>query len=103
MQTQKKDYLKLYLLQESKIKRLEQMARIYPDKKQECEFKISEAKLLRKTIEEKINAVDNPLLSELLYQKYVLGKTLEELSLIFNYSLRHIERLHKKALEKIEI
>ena len=103
MQTQKKEYLKLYLLQESKIKRLEQMSHLYPERKNECELEISEAQLLRKNIEEKISAVDNPLLSELLYQKYILGKTLEELSYIFNYSLRHIERLHKKALEKIDI
>ena len=31
------------------------------------------------------------------------GKTLEEISLILNYSKRHIERLHIKALEKFNM
>ncbi len=103
MQTQKKKYLKLYLLQESKINRLEQMKRLYPDRKCECEKEICASLKLRGEIERKIKAIDDPLLSELLYQKYILGKTLEELSYIFNYSLRHIERLHKKALEKFKL
>lgn len=100
MQKQKKEYLKRYLLQEAKIARFKQMN--YIDKNT-LKNKITEAENLRLEIEIKINSLDNELLIELLYQKYILGKTLDEISIILNYSKRHIERLHVKALEKIEI
>ena len=54
-------------------------------------------------IEQKISNVDDELLCEILYQKYILGKTLEDIAVILNYSKRHIERLHIKALEKFKI
>lgn len=100
MLRQKKEYLKRYLLQEAKIARFKQMD--YIDKKT-LKTKICEAENIRSEIEIKINSLDNELLIELLYQKYILGKTLDEISIILNYSKRHIERLHVKALEKIEI
>ena len=52
------------------------------------------------TIEEKINSMDDKLLSELLFQKYVLGHNLSDVSYQINYSKRQTERFHRKALEK---
>ena len=57
----------------------------------------------RAEIERKIKEVDGGVLSELLYLKYVCGKPLLEISFILNYSVRHTERLHKKALEKLKL
>lgn len=103
MQSEKKKYLSHYLLQEARINRLYEMIRINPSRKSEYEIKISNCKHLREDIEEKISEMDDQLLCELLYQKYILGKTLEEIAIILNYSKRHIERLHIKALEKFKM
>ncbi len=101
--TQKKKYLKQYLLQENKIKRLVEMKITKPNEAKKCQIEINNCKALRQEIEEKISKIDDTLLSELLYEKYILGKTLEDISFDLNYSVRQIERLHIKALEKIEI
>ena len=99
----KKEYLKQYLYQETVINSLLQFSVIYPEREEEYKIEISKCNEIRKDIEEKISAVEDILLREILYNKYVFGKTLEQISYILNYSKRHIERLHIKALEKIEI
>ena len=97
-ETQKKNYLNSYLLQEIKIKRLKKQI---DDKSNELyEAELKKAIFLRENIEREINVIDDPLLSEILFQKYVFGKTLEEISLIINYSHRHTERLHRAAIQK---
>lgn len=103
MQEKKKKYLRLYLLQEARINRLQEMCQINPKNRGIYKSEIAEAKTLRIEIENKIRLVEDPLLCELLHQKYIFGKTLEEISLILNYSKRHIERLHIKALEKFNM
>ena len=95
----KKSYLNSYLLQELRIKRLKKLIDINPN--EEYKKDLQQAFLLRENIEKSINNVDGAILSEILFQKYVFGKTLEEISFIINYSHRHTERLHKKAIEKI--
>lgn len=100
---EKKQYLKQYMLQQAKIERLKEMCRLHPEKTAKYEKQIESSIKLREEIEMAVNSLQEPLLCELLYQKYILGKTLEELSLILNYSLRHTERLHKTAIEKIKI
>lgn len=103
MYEEKKKYLKSYLLQEVKINRYKQMSVMDPSRRDVYNTKIKNAIEIRYEIEEKIKNIDDDTLCELLFQKYVFGKTLEEISYILNYSKRHIERLHIKALEKIEI
>lgn len=103
MNTEKKEYLSLYLLQNEKIRRLKSMCNNNPEKKDKYELQIRAAYDLREEIEEKIEKVDGGVLSELLYLKYVCGKTLLEASYELNYSVRQIERLHIKALSKFEI
>lgn len=101
--TVKKNYLKQYLLQEKKIKRLEETVKNNPSEAIFCQKEIENCKKLRQEIETKITSLDDPILSELLYEKYILGKTLEDISFNLNYSVRQIERLHIKALENISI
>lgn len=103
MQNEKKEYLKQYMYQESVIRSLNQLAVINPEKEDIYRDKISQALEIRSDIEQKISSVEDTVLREVLYNKYIFGKTLEEISYILNYSKRHIERLHIKALEKIEI
>lgn len=103
MNEEKKKYLSLYLLQHAKIHRLNEMICENPDKRQECLDLIEQANKIRSEIEKKIGQVDGEVLSELLFLKYVCGKTLLEISYTLNYSLRHTERLHIKALEKFKI
>ncbi len=99
MYEDKKQYLSSYLLQNAVIHRCNLMMECYPERRQEYLKQIAAANALRDEIEEKIRQTDGDVLSELLLLKYVCGKTLLEISYILNYSLRHIERLHRKALK----
>ena len=103
MNKEKKEYLSLYLLQNEKIRRLKETALQNPEEKEKYILQIKTAQSLRREIEEKIEAVDGGVLSELLYLKYVCGKTLMQISYELNYSVRQIERLHIKALGKFEM
>ena len=103
MQKNKKEYLNSYLLQQTKINRLNQMIALNPDLKSEYKNQIKKAEILRVNIENKITLVDDGILSEVLFQKYILGRTLEEVALAINYSKRHTERLHSAALEKFQM
>ena len=64
---------------------------------------IKECEETRILIEEKISVVEDELLREILTLKYLCGKTIEETAIIINYSKRHTERLHAKALSIIKI
>ncbi len=103
MRQEKKKYLNSYLLQEAVIERLCEMCVCFPERKEKYNSEINKAKQKRLEIENKITAIEDTLLRELLFQKYVFGKTLEEISLILNYSKRHIERLHIKALDEFKM
>ena len=100
---EKKKYLSLYMLQHARIERLVGMLESGTGNQAECLAGIRKANELRNEIERKIKEVDGGVLSELLYLKYVCGKPLLEISFILNYSVRHTERLHKKALEKLKL
>lgn len=100
---EKKKYLSLYMLQHARIERLSGMLEAGTGNQAECLAGIRKANELRNEIEKKIKEVDGGVLSELLYLKYVCGKPLLEISFILNYSVRHTERLHKKALEKLKL
>ena len=103
MNKQKKEYLSLYLLQNEKIRRLSETALQNPEDNEKYILQIESAQTLRREIEDKIESVDGGVLSELLYLKYVCGKTLMQISYELNYSVRQIERLHIKALQKFEM
>ena len=103
MRKNKKQYLNKYLLQQAKIDRLNKMSLLNPDLKTKYEQEIQSAKAIRNEIEDKIARVDDGILSEVLFQKYILGRTLEEVSLAINYSKRQTERFHLAALEKFKM
>ena len=96
----KKQFLKSYLLQETKIRRLSEMPLLTPQEKKKYLAQIKECKRARDNIENAIAKINDDLLREVLYQTYICGRTLEETSLIINYSKRHTERLHIKALHR---
>ena len=100
MYEDKKEYLTSYSLQSKKIYRLTKMMYENPASRKKYEEEMRKAEALKAEIEEKISATDGGVLTELLYLKYVCGKTLEEIAFILNYSERHTERLHRKALGK---
>lgn len=98
-----KNYLKGYLILESKLNRLKEMKKKNPENIEFYKFEIKNVYKKRNKIEEKIETVENEISREILYNKYILGKTLEEISLEINYSKRHTERLHIKALKEIKL
>lgn len=79
------------------------MSQVNPEFKENYDILIEKSLALRSKIEEQISSVDDDILSEVLFQKYVFGKTLEDISCILNYSIRQIERLHIKALDKFKM
>ena len=103
MRQAKKEYLNSYLLQEAKISRIKNLMQLNPELIEDYRRELNCSLELRQKIEKQINSVDGGVLSELLFQKYVFGKTLEDISYVLNYSTRHIERLHIKALEKFKM
>lgn len=103
MNREKKKYLSLYALQSSKIIRLKNMPYSNSDKKAKILAEIKKCQQIQNKIETKIKNTDNGILSELLFLKYICGKSIMETAEILNYSIRQTERLHIKALEKFEL
>ncbi len=99
----KKDYLKQYLIQGAIIRDAQEMLNINKVNSELYRKTITKAEELRINIENSINSVADCLLREILIEKYILGKTLEQIAFNLNYSVRQIERLHKKAIEKFAI
>lgn len=54
-------------------------------------------------IEKAIETVENPLLRAILEKRYIACKRWERIAVELHYSWKQIHRLHKKALQKIEI
>lgn len=100
--TEKKEYLSLYKLHQAKIRRLSELIADYPDDSQKFKTQLLNAQISRDKIEKEIEMLNNPILSEVLAQKYQCGKTLEEIAFCMNYSTRQIERMHIKALNLFE-
>lgn len=69
----------------------------------EINEKIDELVDLKKEIEGKIDAVENPKLREILKCRYLDFKSWEEIAYRNNTVLRHIFRLHEQALDEIKI
>lgn len=70
---------------------------------QEFNNDINKLVILRKDIENKIEAVDNRILRNILRDRYLYDKTWEEIAYVNGYTWRHVYRLHEKALDEIEI
>lgn len=100
---EKRTYLKKYRVQQSKINRMKEMLVECPEKTEAYLSAIKQARDIRDKIEREIEAVDGSLLSEILFQKYICCKSVEQIGLDMNYSKRQIERLHLKALNNLKI
>ncbi len=96
----KKSYLNSYLLMGATIHTLNEMIFRNPSQKNRYLKKIEKLERTRNEIENKISKIEDQRLRIILYEKYICGRTLEEISLILNYSKRHIERLHISALKE---
>lgn len=101
--TEKKEYLSLYKIHNAKIRRLTELIGDYPEEAEKYRISLHKTKLARDKIEKEIELIENPVLAELLAQKYQCGKTLEEIACCMNYSTRQIERLHIKALNLFKL
>lgn len=100
---EKKDYLNSYRLQESVIRMLKRLCVENPSQRKQLLNQIKECEALRTQIAEKIQQIKDVRYKVLLYEKYINGRTLEEIAVILNYSKRHAERLHIAALKNIEL
>lgn len=100
---QKRNYLKNYRILLAKIRRFGEMSLFNPENAERYNEQILSARKTRDLIEQKIDNVDGGILSEILSQKYICGKSMEEIAYNMNYSKRQIERLHLKALEEISV
>ncbi len=101
--TDKKQYLRKYLLQQKKIERLKEMIILNPRGRSKYLKQIAKCEQVCEGIEEKINNIDDDILREILFLKYICGKGLKEISEQISYSPRHTQRMHITAIEKIEI
>lgn len=100
---EKRKILSGYRLLNTKIDRLEEMGNMFPNERKNYESEAKKCRGLMKKIEVAIKAIDDGVLSEILFQKYVLGRSLETISYSLCYSKRQTERLHISALNKLEI
>ncbi len=100
---EKTKFLKGYLVLFAKIERFKEMCNMFPERKNYYELQIEKTRKVIEKIEESIKKIDDGILSEILFQKYILGRSLETVSYELNYSKRQIERLHIIALEKLKI
>lgn len=97
-----KEYLNSYRLQEHIIRNLKRLCLENPSQCEELKTQLAESEALRTQIAKKILQTKEPRYKVLLYEKYINGRTLEEIAGILNYSKRHIERLHVAALKSFK-
>lgn len=100
---EKRTYLKSYKVQHLKLRRMKEMMDMCPENKEKYQKEYIHTLNLRNKIEEEIDGVDGAVLTEILSQKYICGRSLEQISFAMNYSKRQIERLHLKALDMLKI
>lgn len=98
---EKKEYLSLYALQQAQINRYCTLSARNADKKDKYKLKMTHAMFIRDIIEDDIDRVEDKKESEVLAQKYLCGKTLEETADMLNYSRRQVERIHLSGLEHL--
>lgn len=97
----KRSYLELYALQQARINRYSMLAAKNADKMEKYKQKMTTAMSIRDIIEDDIDKMEDKKESEVLAQKYLCGRSLEETAEMLNYSRRHIERLHLSGLEHL--
>lgn len=66
----------------------------------ECNVAIDEYVDHKRIIMARINRIDDPLLAEILLQRYVDRLCWSDIALNLNYDVRHVHRLHGLALQE---
>ena len=99
---EKIDYLKSYKVNSGILRRLESREKFFPLSVAERKEK-TEALLKTEKVAEEISLVASPVLRQVLREKYINGAAFSALGEAFGYSTRHIQRLHKVAVEEFEV
>lgn len=99
----KKEYLKGYRVLQAKIARLMNMINECPENYERLNAEAEKTREKRDKIESTIEKIDGGVLSEILFQKYILGKSMEQIGYAINYSKRQVERLHLKAVNLLPV
>lgn len=73
------------------------------DKQLELQAIIDEYAAKRQEIMHTITLIRNEDCIKILWQRYIARKTFEQIAVDLNYSWRHTMRLHKKALELLQV
>ena len=98
---EKIDYLKSYKENLALLRRLESREKFFRLSDTEKKEK-NEALWQTEKVAEEISLVASPVLRQVLREKYINGATFSALGEAFGYSTRHIQRLHKVAVENFE-
>ena len=99
---EKIDCLKSYKVNLGVLRRLESREKYF--QLSVAERKEKNAALLKtEKLSEEISLVASPVLRQVLREKYINGATFSALGDTFGYSTRHIQRLHKVAVEEFEV
>ena len=99
---EKKRYLQNYRLVAAALKRTERQVFLYGSDEEILNEQKKYIFALKK-IKEELSLINEPILREILTQKYLCGLTLNKISDNLGYSLRQTARLHKKAIEQFII
>ena len=99
---EKKRYLQNYRLTAAALKRTERQIFLYGERENVLKEQKEYIFALKK-VKEELSLIEEPLLREILTQKYLCGLTLSKVADNLGYSLRQTARLHKKALELFTI
>lgn len=99
---EKIDYLKSYKANLALLRCLESREKFFSLSDAERKEK-SEALWQTEKLSEEISLVASPVLRQVLREKYINGATFSALGEAFGYSTRHIQRLHKVAVEEFEV
>ncbi len=86
------------MMQQAKARRVKRLLKMNPECRKRYIGELEKIQKQKASMEIAVDSVDGGLLSEVLAQIYLCGRTLEETAAELNYSKRQIERLHIKAL-----
>lgn len=99
---EKKKYLMKYRFFAAALRRTEKQIAMFGKSEEILSEQLKNKRLLLK-IKEEIDLIEEPVLREVLTQKYLMNIPLKTVGDNLNYSPRQIARLHKKALELFNI
>lgn len=97
MKRELSDYQRLV----ARAKRLSSELRLFPDDREFLEPILRSVSEKTVTINGMINTVTEPEKKEMLYRKYILGETLEQIAESMSYSSRHVQRMINASIESI--